>query len=170
MVVTPDKHRFTMDVKGSYIDNPNSDGLAALWHFLDKQENQSISVETLVRLAELVLTKDCFEFDGQFYSQSGVTMIGTPYGVENSGLFIRFEKENQSRIRRGKPQLHKRFINNIFVLHKCRTKNCTNTSIVYKFITKCFNTCCALLKKWICWTQPYQLRVTNSTNVVLLHI
>ena len=29
MVVTPDKHHFTMDVKGLYINNPNSDGLAA---------------------------------------------------------------------------------------------------------------------------------------------
>ena len=113
--VTPEKHLFTMDVKGLYTNIPNSDGLKALRHFLDKRENPSISTETLARLAELVLTKNCFEFNGQFYSQSGGTMMGTPFGVEYSCLFMSFEEEKiNQEYDDEKPQLHKRFIDDIF--------------------------------------------------------
>ena len=73
---------FTMDVKGLYTNIPNTDGLAALRYFLDMREEKHISTETLVKLAEMVLIKNCFEFNGEYYCQSGGTMMGTPFGVE----------------------------------------------------------------------------------------
>ena len=55
-----EKFLFTMDVKGLYTNIPNADGLAALKFFLDKREDKTLPTDTLVRLAEMVLTKKLY--------------------------------------------------------------------------------------------------------------
>ena len=53
---------FTMDIKGLYTNIPNEYGLNAMKYFLDKRDVQNHPTHTLVRLAELVLTQNCFRF------------------------------------------------------------------------------------------------------------
>ena len=58
---------FTMDIKSLYTVIPNSEGLRALQYYLDKREVLEPPTDTLLRMAELVLTLNTFEFNGEFY-------------------------------------------------------------------------------------------------------
>ena len=60
---------FTMDVKSLYTVIPNHEGLNALKHYLDLRVTQEPPTETILRLAELVLTLNNFEFYGSHYQQ-----------------------------------------------------------------------------------------------------
>ena len=48
---------------------PNSEGLQARKHLFDQRTVKEPSSETLLRLAELVLTLNCFSFAGNYYKQ-----------------------------------------------------------------------------------------------------
>ena len=62
-----DKLIFTMDITSLYTVIPNGEGLLALKHFFDLRTVKEPSSETLLRLAELVLTLDCFSFADHYY-------------------------------------------------------------------------------------------------------
>ena len=51
----------TIDVVGLYPDIPYKEGLDARWKALDKQEDQTISADSLILLAECVLKNNVFE-------------------------------------------------------------------------------------------------------------
>ena len=55
-----DKLIFTMDIISLYTVIPNGEGPLALKHFFDLRTVKELSSETLLRLAELVLTLNCF--------------------------------------------------------------------------------------------------------------
>ena len=57
----------TMDIKSLYTVIPNEEGLVSLKYFLDKREVKDPPTDTLVRMAELVLTLNTFEFKGEYY-------------------------------------------------------------------------------------------------------
>ena len=78
---------FTMDIKGLYTNSPNVYGLNALKYFSEKRYIQN-PPHTPLRLAELVLTQNCFNFGDNCYSITGGTMIGTPFGSEYSCLAV----------------------------------------------------------------------------------
>ena len=75
-----------MDFKGLYTNIPNEYGLNALKYFFG--EKKCSESPNLLRLAELVLTQNCFKFGYNYYSQTGGTMIGTPFGPEYSCLAV----------------------------------------------------------------------------------
>ena len=51
-----------MDITSLYTVIPNAEGLLALKHFFDLRTVKEPSSETLLRLAKLVLTLNCFSF------------------------------------------------------------------------------------------------------------
>ena len=53
---------FTMDITSIYTVIPNDEGLRALRHFFDQRTVKEPCSETLLRLAELALTLNCFSF------------------------------------------------------------------------------------------------------------
>ena len=57
---------FTMDITSLYNVIPNDEGLRALRHSFDRRTVKEPSSETLLRLAELVLTLNCFSFGGYY--------------------------------------------------------------------------------------------------------
>ena len=67
------RYLFTM----LYTVIPNNDGLQALKYHLDLRPEKQPPTHTLVRLAELVLTLNCFDFDGNYYQQVGGVAMGT---------------------------------------------------------------------------------------------
>ena len=70
-----DKLIFTMDISSLYTVIPNNEGFPAPKYFLDQRTVKEPSSETLLRLAELVLTLNCFSFAGNYYKQiNGVGM------------------------------------------------------------------------------------------------
>ena len=86
-----DKLIFTMDVTSLYTVIPNCEGLLALKHFFDLHDLHTVkkpSSETLLRLAELVLTLNCFSFAGSYYKQINGVAMGTKMGPSYANLFV----------------------------------------------------------------------------------
>ena len=79
---------FLLDVCSLYTSIPNSDGLQALQFFLDRRTNPLVSTSTLLRLAELVLTLNSFQFNGQFFEQISGVAMGTKMGPSYACLFM----------------------------------------------------------------------------------
>ena len=67
---------FTMDITSLYTVILSNEGLQALRLFFDHCTIKKPSSETLLRLAELVLTLNCFSFADNHYKQvNGVDMV-----------------------------------------------------------------------------------------------
>ena len=60
---------FTMNITSSYTVIPNNEGLVALKYFFNQRPIKKPSSETFLRLAELVLTLNCFSFGDNYYKQ-----------------------------------------------------------------------------------------------------
>ena len=65
-----------MDITSLYTVIPDDEGLRALKHFFDHRTVKEPSSETLLRLAELVLTLNCFSFGGNYYKQTNGVAMG----------------------------------------------------------------------------------------------
>ena len=79
---------FTMDIKSLYTVVPNEGGLRALQYYLDKREILQPPTDTLLRMAELVLTLNSFEFNGEYYKQTGGVAMGSRLGPNYACLFV----------------------------------------------------------------------------------
>ncbi len=105
---------FTMDVKGLFTNIPNEEGLKALKFFLEKEELQ-VPIDCILRLSELMLTLNCFEFNGEFYTQVSGTMMGSPFSVNYSCLALSDQEELLFGTYSGdKPLMYLIYIDDIF--------------------------------------------------------
>lgn len=104
---------FTMDVKSLYTVIPHRDGLNALKYHLDENPTLFPTI-SILRLAELVLTLNHFEFNGEFFDQiSGVSM-GTRFGPTYACLFMGYLEEHFLKSFSGpKPFFYVRYIDDI---------------------------------------------------------
>ena len=75
----------TIDVVALYAGIPHDEGLGVLRKALDSRADRSVSTDSLMDLAEVVLKNNMFEFNGRFYHQIRGTAIGTkcapPYAI-----------------------------------------------------------------------------------------
>ena len=104
---------FTLDVVSLYTSIPHADGLAALKFFLDRRphNHKQPPTHTLVRLAELVLTLNTFEFDGTIFEQISGIAMGTKMGPSYACLFMgHFEHQILTSYSGPTPELYKRYI------------------------------------------------------------
>ena len=69
------------------------------------------SSETLLRLAELVLTLNCFSFAGSYYKQINGVAMGTKMGPSYANLFVGYiEHKFFNQYNGPKPELYRRYI------------------------------------------------------------
>ena len=108
---------FTMDVKSLYTIIPHAEGLSAIKYFLEQRIDKTPPTDTIVRLAELVLTLNTFEFNDQFYRQVKGVAMGTKMDPSFANLFLGFVEKNFLEHYMGpKPSLYIRYIDDIFLL------------------------------------------------------
>lgn len=106
---------FTMDVKSLYSIIPHDDGLVALKHFLDRRSVLDPPSSTVLRLAELVLTLNDFQFDQEYYRQVKGVAMGTRMGPSYANLFLGHLEEILETTYNGpKPEHYQRYIDDIF--------------------------------------------------------
>ena len=106
---------FTMDVTALYTSIPNNDAIIALKHFLDRRPNPHVKTDIILRLAELVLNLNTFQFNGEYYSQSGGVAMGTKMGPSFACLFVGYLEEKMFSEYIGPvPDLYKRYIDDVF--------------------------------------------------------
>ena len=106
----------TIDVVGLYPNIPHDGGLEALRHFLDLRENKTVSTESLLELAEVVLKQNYFDFNSQIYKQKRGTAIGTKAAPSYAILFMAFLEEAFLAEIELQPWLFWRYIDDIFMI------------------------------------------------------
>ena len=111
---------FTMDIKSLYTVIPNDEGLRALQHYLDMREIIEPPTDTLLRMAELVLTLNTFEFNGEFYKKTGGVAMGSRLGPNYACLFVGYVEERMlSSYTCTKPDLYKRYMDDVAGAASC---------------------------------------------------
>ena len=102
---------FTMDITSLYNVIPYNEGLQALKYFFNQLAIKIQSSETLLRLAEMVLTLNCFSFGDNYYKQIDGVAMGTKMGPSYANLFVGFiENTFFSNYHGPKADLYKRYI------------------------------------------------------------
>ncbi len=82
-----------MDVTALYTSIPNNDIIIALKHFLDSRPDPHVKTDIVLRLAELALNRNTFQFDGRYYNQSRrVAMVPNCAQVSPVCLLITLKK------------------------------------------------------------------------------
>ena len=76
------------DVAGLYPSIPHETRLKALKEVLDKREENKISTEDLVKMAEFVFKNNYFEFNGKVKHQISGTAIGTKFAPTYACIFM----------------------------------------------------------------------------------
>ena len=100
-----------MDLTSLYTVIPIDEGLRPLKHFFDHRIVKEPSSETLLCLAELVLTFNCFSFGGDYYKQTNDVAMGTKMGPSYASLFVGLiEHQFFSQYHGPKPELYGRYI------------------------------------------------------------
>ena len=102
---------FTMDITALYTVIPNGEGLLALKHFFDWRTVKEPISETLLHLAELVLTLNCFSFADSYYKQINGVAMSTKMGPSYVNLFVGYiEHKFFNQYNGPKPELYRRYI------------------------------------------------------------
>ena len=83
-----------MDITSLYTVIPNSEDLLALKHFFDLRTVKEPSSETLLCLAELLLTFNCFSFANNYYKQINGIAMGTKMGPSYTNFLINTTAQN----------------------------------------------------------------------------
>ena len=100
-----------MDITSLYTVIPNDEGLLALKHFFYLRTVKEPSSETLLRLAELVLTLNCFSFADSYFKQINGVAMGTKMGPSYANLFVGYvEHKFFNQYNSPKPELYHCYI------------------------------------------------------------
>ena len=100
---------FTMDI--TYTVAPNNEGLRAPKYFCNQRRIKTPSSETLLCLAELLPTLNCFSFGDNYYKQINGVAMRTKMGPSYANLFVGYiENKFFSNYHGPKPDLCQRYI------------------------------------------------------------
>ena len=109
-----------MDIKSLYTVIPTDGGLRALQYYSDKREILEPATDTILRMTELVLTLNTFEFNGEFYKQTGGVAMGSRLGPNYVCLFVGYVEERMLSSYTGiKPDLYKRYKDDVAGAASC---------------------------------------------------
>ena len=97
---------FSMDVTALYTSIPHHDGLKAIKHFFTLDPHPTIPIESILRLTELVLNLNSFEFNGNHFHQISGVAMGTKMGPSYANLFMGHLEQNIVRDYRGPSPEH----------------------------------------------------------------
>ena len=107
----------TADVSSLYTNNPHNEGIQACNNALNTRPDPTPPTNQLIRLLELVLTLNNFQFNGQDYLQIEGTAMGTPVAPSYANIYM---GEIETKImQQPNSILHnswKRFIDDIFFI------------------------------------------------------
>ena len=114
------KFLFTMDITSLYTVILNNEGLLALKYFFDQRTVKEPSTDTLLRLAELFLTLNCFTFSGEIFKQINGVAMGTKMGPNYANLFVGYvEEQIFNQFDGPKPELFGRYIDDCLGATSC---------------------------------------------------
>ena len=102
---------FKCDVKSLYTVIPNRDGMIAVKFWLERYNFDMYPVRTVLRLVELVLCMNHFEFNGENFTQIRGVSMGTRMGPSYACLFMGWVEHNFFESYAGPtPEVYRRYI------------------------------------------------------------
>ena len=106
----------TLDVSSLYTNIPNQEGITAVADQLRKDPTKTSISTYILDLLKLVLHNMYFEFNGDYFLQTGGTAMATALGPNYANIFMdKFETRALNNYPL-KPLLWKRFIDDIFMV------------------------------------------------------
>ena len=82
----------TMDVRNLYTMIPRGGALDALYRFCTKYSKEgkigNLTVNTIIRLACIVLETNCFVFDNKYYKQIRGGAMGSPFTMTLANIYM----------------------------------------------------------------------------------
>ena len=114
----PNCHLVTLDVTSLYTNIPNLEGKRAVAQSLNRYRNgESLPTNTsLIRLLDMVLTMNNFDFNGDHFLQTSGTAMGSRVSVNYSNIFMSEWENKHVYTRHKQPLLWKRFIDDVFCI------------------------------------------------------
>ena len=106
----------TIDAVGLYLNIPHKEGLEAIRKTLDRREDQTISTDSLIVLAECILKNNIFEYNMRYFKQLNGTEIGTKLASPYAILFMGYLEDKILSSLVGKPLVWWRYIGDIFMI------------------------------------------------------
>ncbi|XP_062619790.1 uncharacterized protein LOC134281322 [Saccostrea cucullata] len=106
----------TADVSSLYTSIPHRNGILACKKTLDTRENPTIPTWIILRFLHLILTKTCFEFNGNYYLQTQGTSMGTKCAPNYAIIFMDHLETEFLRQSEVKPLIWWRYIDDIFLI------------------------------------------------------
>ena len=122
----------TVDVKSLYTCIPHKEGIQACSEALKKTEESNPDqpdTETLIKLLEIVLRYNTFEFDGKCYVQLQGTAMGTKLAPAYANIFMGKLEQSVLSAAPLKPSYYRRYIDDILILWP-HSENDLNTFIL----------------------------------------
>ncbi|XP_069110165.1 uncharacterized protein [Argopecten irradians] len=114
--IPPDSLLVTADVSSLYTSIPHREGILATKEALDAAKQSKPPTWILLRFLHLILTKNCFEFDGKFYLQTQGTSMGTKCAPNYAIIFMDQLEQKFLSQQTTKPLIWWRFIDDIFMI------------------------------------------------------
>ncbi len=110
----------TMDVSSLYTNIPHTEGLLALKYFLDLcSDNEGLPTKFIVDMAELVLTKNYFLFEKEFYLQIEGTAMGATIAPDYANLgYLEDQYIFNNNTFINNLVFFKRYIDDCFIIYK----------------------------------------------------
>ena len=105
----------TADVVGLYTSIPHEAGISALKKALENRLVKKIPTENLIKMAELVLKNNLFEFNNVFQQISG-TAIGTKFAPPYACIYMDGVEQEFLKTQELQPLLWLRFIDDVFFI------------------------------------------------------
>ena len=111
----------TIDVTGLYTNIPKNDGMSAMKTALNSRLDQSVPTDFLLKLLDIVLSSNIFEFNKKLYCQEIGTAMGTPVAPTFANITMGEIDDKMhilaNRITDSEPiKLLKRFIDDYFLI------------------------------------------------------
>ena len=114
----------SIDVSGLYTNIPQSEGLEAVRDALEDRDDKAIPSEYIVKLLEIVLKHNIFEFDEELFIQLIGTAMGTRPAPSYANIFMARKIDNkiEELAKKDDNENHikffKRFLDDIFMLFR----------------------------------------------------
>ena len=106
----------TIDVTALYPSIPHTDGLANLETALKENSVPEETISGICEMTELVLKRNVFEFNSEFFIQTSGTAIGTKLAPSYANLFLSIFERNLLNQCAVKPSIWLRFIDDVFMI------------------------------------------------------
>ncbi|CAF3277738.1 unnamed protein product, partial [Rotaria sp. Silwood2] len=109
----------TADVKNLYTMIPRGGALDALHRFCTKHATEkkigNLTVNTIIRLACLVLDTNCFVFDNKYYKQIRGGAMGSPFTMTLANIYMYEWEQSLIQHQQERNELYGRYIDDIFM-------------------------------------------------------